>query len=161
MPNGSYQQAILYRSGKYNRPNRCSRLTGNGLVFEMQPAEEYEQGPQRSVDLRQGFALAKRVITAAIRLCELPDSEEPGYLMVSMGLLNVRHTRLHWFGDASRSRNAFLDDQYRSDYFTQYGSLLSAPHVAVSSLVQDVMYSFDMPCDDKLAERIKTNWDGI
>jgi hypothetical protein len=157
MPDGSYLRGWKGQ-GEERKCVSCSRLNRQGLIFDMEQALERDAcrdistnllhrrpGDESWVDLGATVRLLKGVIDAAAKLYGDPNTEEPGYLMVSTGLLRARDVRLFFerLGECA-SRNAFLDDSYRVDHFTDFRSLRDKPYQAASTLLEDMVYAFDM-----------------
>jgi hypothetical protein len=151
MADGSYMRGILPNGGLCNR---CSRLSDNGLAFEIEVAEEIDLhgrtggivpnlAPQLSLDPM--IRMMKRVITASMQLCERGKTDEPGLYMLSVGLINVRQARLYLEAGRHASRSPFLDERFRADRIGDFSSLKSAPWTAAAEALEEVVYSFDMP----------------
>lgn len=148
MPDGSYLRGWKGQ-GEERKCVSCSRLNRQGLIFDMEQAVERDvcrdigiellhrrPDGESWVDLAATVRLLKGVIDAALKLYGDANTEEPGHVMVSTGLLRARDVRLFFdrLGECG-SRNAFLDDSYRVDHFTDFRSLREKPYQAASTLL--------------------------
>jgi hypothetical protein len=144
MPDGSYARGVLDDNQGGGRYTFCSRLHSKGLVFAMEVISEADDG---WLSLDSLARLLKRVIQAAASVYTDKEAEQPGHVLISLGMLNVRHASLHSVLSTPvlRSRNPFLDEDYRTERFSDLAPILSGGASAAAPILDEVAYSFDMP----------------
>jgi hypothetical protein len=162
MPGGSF--AIHRNPAIELKPVGRSTLTSKGHVFAIEWADEAlhhyqaESGaPQKlkpadfwiSFDDAENF-LRKTLQAAATFYGQI---ELPGYLLASIGYLDVRYYRMYRNqrpGDSVMISypirgQQFPDQQFRADVTMQAAEFVSAPDNVVRQLLDQLAFGFDLP----------------
>jgi hypothetical protein len=75
--------------------------------------------------------------------------ELPGYVQLSVGLLDVRLYRLYRHARSGETGwqkgSRFPDESFRADFTTHVAGFLKAPRDAAAPLLDQLAYGFDLP----------------
>jgi hypothetical protein len=162
MPGGSF--GIHGNPGAGSKAGRSS-LTSKGHVFAIELADEalhlYQtaaSGPQKSIpaDFWIYFQDTEDFVRKTLRAAAMfysHQTELPGYLLASIGYLDVRYYRMfreQFPGDNPRVNGRFRgqrfpDPQFRADVITQAGAFVSAPESVTRELLDQLAFGFDLP----------------
>lgn len=136
----------------------CCSLSAKGHVFAMECTMETvscadmsrEQGlaastnPLVRLDLSQQFAL--QTFEAASRFYGQPGVELPGYILLSIGLIDVLGSKM--INDQGmlniRQGSLFIDEDFGADVTVSAHEFLSAPANAVKPLFEELKFGFDL-----------------
>jgi hypothetical protein len=159
VPGGSYAVEGSPQAGA--NPRGRSSLTAKGHVFAIECAYEaelyYAEGRQQQrpttedfwVNFDKASDFLRRVLHAAAGFYG-GRVEVPGHLMVSVGLLDVRHYRM--CREARRGEQTdglvrgarFPDERFRADFTTDAAAFMKNPDEAGQVLLDQLAYGFDL-----------------
>jgi hypothetical protein len=148
----------IRRAGMAGNPNfiyLCSSLSTRGHVFAAQCAAETihyitveKARGQRVVDLfldiEQTTDLIHRTCQFARDFYQNDQVERPGFLRLSMGLLDVLNFRMVGAKPFRIPGDHFVDDTFRTEAVVPTNQYLDDPQAAAKPLIDDLSYSFNI-----------------
>jgi hypothetical protein len=152
MPEGSYARGFLESPIAGGQYAFCTRLHSKGLVFSMEVIREVNGG-WWNIDSLSG--LLKQVVNAAAKVYTHREADPPGHVLVSLGMLKAGGRLYSSILSGWRSNNEFIDNEYRTERYSDLQSILDGGASVAAQLLDEVAYAFDMPAT---AGFFENNW---
>jgi hypothetical protein len=158
VPGGAYAKKKIAVGTTSGAEGACCSLSTKGHVFAAECAAEMlirqelaRQQSQRSgsglsVDIQSTYRFASQLFDVAARFYQLSKVERPGYLSVSIGLIDVLGARMLSQPTSVDiiSGQAFLDDDFAADLIVPLDQFLASPDQACAPLFNDLKFGFDL-----------------